>query len=284
MNKLLLGSTLGALLVTVVAAAGGCNGKTSTDNTGNLQPSGTVGAAGGTVTSSDGQATVQIPAGALTADVTIQIYPVSTGTLPTSSLAIGRTYEFAPPGTTFTKPVTVTLPFDGTKIPTPTNAADVRILTAEDDSQSYTEVPTSPVDGTHVSAQTTHFSRYVPTLSVPQAEVDGSLPSLDAGPPSTDNCIVSCEGPDNIDSGIGCNCGVTCNGVVYGVQCVCGACTCYQDGVPGKTTTLSTTACDNGASSLITTYFNLCGYPGSKNAGGGGGPPSMDGGGSCPGG
>jgi hypothetical protein len=102
------------------------------------------------------------------------------------------------------------------------------------------------------------------------------------GGSSGSNCIVTCEGPDNIDGGIGCGCNVTCNGIVYELQCVCGECTCYQDGVAGKTTSASVSACDFGAMSLMPTYFNTCGYPGAKNAGGGGGPTSNDAGGKCP--
>jgi hypothetical protein len=109
----------------------------------------------------------------------------------------------------------------------------------------------------------------------------GGTTGSSGGGTSGNSCVVTCEGPDNIDGGIGCGCNVTCNGIVYELQCVCGACTCYQDGVPGKTASVSVSACDFGAMSLMPTYFNTCGYPGAKNAGGAGGPTSNDAGGKC---
>jgi hypothetical protein len=285
MNRLLVASAIGVVLASVIGGAGGCNGKTSGDNTGNTQPSSaSIGAAGGTVSSSDGQASVTIPAGALISNITVTITPVASVSIPDVTV-VGTAYQFEPGGMAFAKPVTVSLTLDATKISAPAATSDARVMTAADGSQSFAALATTLTDATHVTAQTTHFSTYVPAL--PTATIplgDASVPVTDAGLPTGENCVVACEGPDNIDSGIGCNCGVTCGGIVYQVQCVCGACTCYLDGVAGKTTTLSTSACNSGGQGLLSTYFNTCGYPGAKNQGSSGGPTSMDGGGSCPGG
>ncbi|MFO1217187.1 MAG: hypothetical protein U1E89_02270 [Burkholderiaceae bacterium] len=64
----------------------------------------TIGAAGGTLTSSDERLTVTIPAGALAADTEVGIQPIT----PTAPGALGMAYRLTPEGTKFAQPVTLT--------------------------------------------------------------------------------------------------------------------------------------------------------------------------------
>jgi hypothetical protein len=274
-------------LALAVGASGGCAGKTSSSGYGTTQPASAsqiVGPSGGIVSTSDGNLSVQIPAGALSSDVTVTIDPLTAVTVPARQI-IGTPYELGPSGTTFAKPVTLTFAFGYPLVvgAAGDSAGDLKIMTSSEGS-TFAALPTTVVDGRHASAPTTHFSTFVATVPGGGATGPNDGGSADTGsvvPPSGSNCIVQCEGPENIDGGIGCDCSVTCNGIFYDLQCVCGACTCYQDGVAGPTASLSVSACDFGAMSLMTTYFNTCGYPGAKNAGGGGGPTSNDAGGTC---
>ena len=73
---------------------------------------------GGTV-AGPGGAKVDIPAGALATDVTLQIEQTTAGApaLPTDLTATGPMFAFTPHGTTFALPVTMTMPFDPAGVP-----------------------------------------------------------------------------------------------------------------------------------------------------------------------
>src|SRR5688500_10913461 len=64
-------------------------------------------ASGGSITSTDGKITVDIPAGALTNNETITIQPVTN----TTGLGQGKAYRLTPHGLAFNKPVTITFPY-----------------------------------------------------------------------------------------------------------------------------------------------------------------------------
>jgi len=68
----------------------------------------TIGSAGGTVASTDGVLSVDIPAGALASDVTVSIQAV-TAQAPGAS---GTGYRLSPEGTTFAQPVTLRFSYD----------------------------------------------------------------------------------------------------------------------------------------------------------------------------
>jgi hypothetical protein len=271
-----------------LGASGGCAGKItsgaaqSDSQTGSQSPSQsvsqTVGPAGGTVSTPDGRASVTIPAGELSSDVVVSIDPVAGVTVPGRQV-VGPAFVFGPSGITFFVDINVALAVDIPVDGAPGAGAQNIDVVQSGSATSFTALPTGVADATHVSGRTDHFSTFVATAAV--APGSGPQDAGVVGPPSGSNCIVQCEGPENVDGGIGCDCSTTCNGVLYDLQCVCGACTCYQDGVAGTTTSASVSACDLGAMSLMTTYFNTCGYPGAKNAGGGGGPTSNDAGGTC---
>jgi uncharacterized delta-60 repeat protein len=82
------------------------------------QPAPTIGSAGGTVTSGEG-AEVTVPAGALSSEVAvaIQASAASAPAFPAGIEAWGKTFAFTPHGASFARPVTVTVPFDPSRVP-----------------------------------------------------------------------------------------------------------------------------------------------------------------------
>ncbi len=123
-----------------------------------------VGPSGGSVKTSDGSG-VTIPAGALGSEVTVTVTPTPLAPTPSGSTAVGAPFVLGPEGQQFSSPVTVTLSFDPAKLPSGFTANDVVIMTAAAGSTDFTALSGSRVDGTHVSATTTHFSVFVPTVA-----------------------------------------------------------------------------------------------------------------------
>jgi len=123
-----------------------------------------IGAGGGTFTTADG-VTVEVPAGALSSNVTITVTRAPNAPLPPGSRAVGDAYTFGPEGTQFQHPVTVTLPFDPAKLPAGTMPAEIVAYTAPAGSTNYTTVIAGPADSTHVRAETTHFSTFLPAIA-----------------------------------------------------------------------------------------------------------------------
>src|SRR6185295_11824138 len=74
-----------------------------------------VGNGGGTVSGGDGSQVI-IPGGALSMSTSITIVQVS-APAPAGTVLVGPAYNFGPEGTIFGNPVTITLPFDPSKIP-----------------------------------------------------------------------------------------------------------------------------------------------------------------------
>lgn len=113
----------------------------------------TIGAAGGTLTSSDSRLTITVPAGALSTDTEVGIQPI-TATAPG---ALGSGYRLTPDGTTFAAPVTLTFKYSADEA-----AAMIEPLlrVATHDASGHWNVPSA----THNAAQralsvtTTHFS------------------------------------------------------------------------------------------------------------------------------
>lgn len=74
-----------------------------------------IGPAGGTVTDPSGQATLVIPANALTTPTAIGIEPIlDEAPLPEGAVRIGPQFLITPRGTTFAQPARLTLPLDAT--------------------------------------------------------------------------------------------------------------------------------------------------------------------------
>lgn len=116
--------------------------------------SGLVGASGGTVQSSDGRLTVEVPAGALAADTTISVQPLDNK----AHGRVGDGYRLTPEGTTFGKPVTLTFTYsDADLAGSSVEALGVAFQTAE---RFWQWVDGATVDqaAKKVKVTTTHFS------------------------------------------------------------------------------------------------------------------------------
>jgi len=161
------------------AGAGGSGGSSGSGGSGGngATVSQSISPDGGTLTTAQG-VSVDVPAGALAAPTTLTVESMpsaipSTGTVAltggsaTSAIAVGTPFVFGPEGTTFSVPVTVTLPFDATKLPTGKTSAAIQIATASVGTSAFTLLTTTVVDTSHVSAPTSHFSAFVPV--VPQS-------------------------------------------------------------------------------------------------------------------
>lgn len=153
------------LLLAACSSGGGDN----TPPAGNAPPAsgGGVGPAGGVVTGAYG-ATVTVPAGALSSTVNIAIARESDNAPsfpPIGVNAVGAVYEITPHGTTFSQPVTVSIPFDATQVP----AGSTPTLYKADPGGEFVPIPTT-VAGSMLVAQVTDFSNFVSAAGVPYME------------------------------------------------------------------------------------------------------------------
>jgi hypothetical protein len=102
-----------------------------------------IGPTGETVVSSDGNATLNVPAGALSTDTTISIAE-STGGDPPGAIAFS--YNFTPDGLTFNSDVTVSLKYNKELIPKGINETDLQLAYAQDG--NWVPLANSTVDTT----------------------------------------------------------------------------------------------------------------------------------------
>lgn len=115
---------------------------------------GTLGPAGGTLATADGKITLTFPAGALAADTTIEIQPI-TNTAPGG---LGTAYRLSPGGTTFANPVQITFPFTDADLAGSTPEA---LGIGFQDDQGFWRIGTNPVRddaAKTITVTTTHFS------------------------------------------------------------------------------------------------------------------------------
>jgi hypothetical protein len=115
---------------------------------------------------------VSIPSGALASNVTITAKETAGTVSPASATVVGETVTFGPEGQQFAAPVTVTLTFDPSKLPSGQTSSAIVIQTAPVGSGTFTSLVTAVVDATHVSAKTSHFSTFVPTVPLVGAPCD----------------------------------------------------------------------------------------------------------------
>jgi hypothetical protein len=104
-----------------------------------------VGPGGGTFTADGVQ--LAIPAGAVASDVTITVSDDPSGA-PSGFTVDGKVYRFAPEGLTFASPIAVSFP---------TPSTESIYWTVAGNAQKFESLATT-VDGTHATAQITHFS------------------------------------------------------------------------------------------------------------------------------
>lgn len=155
-----------AWMLCVALAA--CGGSDSTI------PAATLGPAGGTVTSAQG-ASVNIPAGALSSEVPIQVTLDTMGAAPLPvNIAVSDTFLLTPHGTTFNKPVTLTLPIDVSKVPA---GATVMLLKTDASLRNWAVVPGATVSGASISGAITSFSAPVAVLppTISQQPIDQTV-------------------------------------------------------------------------------------------------------------
>jgi hypothetical protein len=141
------GNNGGTLPDPVPTAVGTPNGAPTTE---------TIGAGGGSVASSDGAFTLNVPAGALAADTDITIQPVTN----TAWGGIGASYQLTPDGLTFSQPVE--LVFDIAPEDLAGSVSEALDVAFQDDAGFWFIVKDGSYDsgsGTF-SCTTTHFSSY----------------------------------------------------------------------------------------------------------------------------
>jgi len=125
-------------------------------------------AAGGTVTSTDGRITVNIPANALAANTTIGIQPISN----TTGVEMGRTYRLTPHGTKFNVPVTISFNYADAEL---TGAApEVMTIAYQDDAGAWKAMNNTVLNkpAKKLSVTTKHFSDwgYFPLVYIQPGE------------------------------------------------------------------------------------------------------------------
>ena len=119
-----------------------------------------AGAAGGTITLADGDVKLTLPPGALPKDVFITVVPATN--LPATPPPIpGTAWDFGPDGLVFSKPVTMTIKYDPSKLPPGTTESELRIHHLVNG--SYVQADAGQIDVVNhtVSAQLNGFSVYV---------------------------------------------------------------------------------------------------------------------------
>ena len=161
MRRLGLGLLCAALLG-LVACSGDDSGSPggNNDNDGGLgtgaEPTKKkiIAAKGGTL-ETDGAKFV-FPAGALGKDLEITIVAVSTTGLPDAKKIAGKVYELGPDGTTFDKPVKLTLDFKGTA----PKGSTATVVWLDEKTDEWIALKDSAVDGQVATASTTHFTKF----------------------------------------------------------------------------------------------------------------------------
>jgi hypothetical protein len=127
-----------------------------------------IAANGGTITSTDGKITVNIPAGALSNNETISIQPVTN----TTGLGKSKTYRLTPHGITFNKPVTISFPYTDADIEG--TIPELLRIVFQDNAGVWQSMNKTQVNKqtTQLSVTTTHFSdwNFVPLVHIEPIE------------------------------------------------------------------------------------------------------------------
>jgi hypothetical protein len=238
-------------------------------------------ASGGSVKTTDGTSVV-VPAGAVIDSTAITISGEPNAITVGDVVLVGPAYRFGPEGTQFAVPVTVTLAYDPSKLPAGTSAADVEVMTAPVGSTAFVVLPTTIVDATHVTADTSHFSDFVATAKKKKAPMDQGVVIMDLGvAPSDQGSTPNDEGLASADQSTpadaassGCphnwqpaQCSLTANattcGGSYSLNCLQTMCVCSggaQKVCPKPSPYTNTTTCPPQAD-VETMWTGCCGYP-----------------------
>jgi hypothetical protein len=146
----------GTLVATWIGTllAAGCGGGHQPAVTGPTA-SAVVGTSGGTVMTADGALTVAIPAGALAADITVTVTPVSSP----GGGALGTVYEIGPTGTQFSSPVTLLLHYDSGNL-NGVSEGSLRVATFAAGNWQILAAAAVDTSTKTVTGTTTHLSPY----------------------------------------------------------------------------------------------------------------------------
>jgi len=129
-----------------------------------------IGSAGGTVTEPGGGKVV-VPAGALTTNTAIAISQTTAASMPPLPAGVtpfGSIYATTPHGTQFAKPVTITIPFDPSKVPAGTTPVLYKTNPAMD---GWLTVPGATISGSAMTGDVQSFSgEFVGPLPPPPLE------------------------------------------------------------------------------------------------------------------
>ncbi len=174
-NTPILSSLFGVLLIGLLSSCGG-GGSSSGDST---AVSAVIGSAGGSLTSSDGNATLTVPAGALADDTKITMTEVSGNDIPAElqDPSVLKVYDMQPDGLQFATPATVEVHTLGSTAP-PDGAPLIGLIS---DSHGTLELlgpvnQTIDSNGITVSGPINHFS------SLAVAHSTGLNVTLEASP------------------------------------------------------------------------------------------------------
>lgn len=161
------------------------NNNNNTQDTSKPQPTGVgtptgtatsklIGASGGNITSADGSAELVIPAGALSANTTITLQPI-TNTCPAG---ITSAFRFSPNGLHFNQPATLTFHYPDSVLK---NTIPALMGIAVQDSNGYWKVASKVNNDTiahTISASIVHFTDYSPMDLI---KLDPSSPAVNPG-------------------------------------------------------------------------------------------------------
>ncbi len=179
------GAGLVCIALIVVSGVQCSSSTVKSSSTSTAPTSSVIGAAGGTVASSDATIDVKIPAGALSKDTTVTIEVAAA----TATGAIGNVYEIGPTGTTFTAPVTMTFHYASLDLGGH-QPAELRVATEVAGAWQPLAGPAQDASARTVSGTTTHFSKYaiVSDGSAVPCTSDSMTKTCDAGTPNTGPC------------------------------------------------------------------------------------------------
>jgi len=142
-----------------------------------VQPTGTVvGALGGTVTSADGEAVLDIPAGALDVPTDIMITPVADADFGGDPLFLaGSGYEIKPVGVVLHQAVQLRLAFDAAHLPTDVVQQQLRIRERDRAQVQWRDCDQQGLNGQQVRAGITKFGVFGIVVQPPVGKYVGAL-------------------------------------------------------------------------------------------------------------
>lgn len=146
----------GILMILIAGCGSGGSGSSGLTDT--ESATAYISVSGGSLTTPGGDASLNVPAGALSGDQSITVSPNSKVTPPGN---ISGAYDYGPDGQTFTSPVTVSIKYDPDLMPAGMSASDLRLAWLAGNG-IWEIISGSTVDETNnlVSGQTSHFSTY----------------------------------------------------------------------------------------------------------------------------